>query len=71
MRERGASEGEVIAAVGNGERFSAKFGRIVFRRNFPFDSNWRGKTYGTKQVETYVIEEDTDWLVITVITRYF
>ena len=71
MRERGATEDEVQAAVERGERFPAKFGRTGFRRNFAFDSQWRGKHYGTKQVEVYAVQEDSDWLVITVITRYF
>ena len=32
---------------------------------------WRGKKYNTKQVEVYAVPEDKDWLVITLITRYF
>jgi hypothetical protein len=36
MIERGASEEEVTAAVSEGERFAAKFGRQGFRRNFAF-----------------------------------
>ncbi len=36
-----------------------------------FESEWRGKHYRTKQVEVYAVREDTDWMVITVITRYF
>jgi hypothetical protein len=71
MGERGATEDEVIATVEQGERFQAKFGRTGFRRNFPFDSEWRGKHCGTKQVEAYAVQEGPDWLVITIITRYF
>jgi hypothetical protein len=71
MGERGATEDEVIATVEQGEQFPAKFGRAGFRRNFPFDSEWRGEYYRTKQVETYAIQEGPDWLVITIITRYF
>jgi len=51
LRERGASENEVIKTVETGERFSAKFGRSGFRRNFTFDGVWRGKKYRTKQIE--------------------
>lgn len=69
--ERGATEDEVRATVETGERFSAKFGRSGFRRNFPFGAAWRGRTYATKQVEAYAVSEDGDWLVITVIVRYF
>jgi hypothetical protein len=71
MAERGATENEVKAAVERGERFSAKFGRTGFRRNFPYSGEWRGRYYRTKQVEVYAIQEGGDWLVITVITRYF
>jgi hypothetical protein len=71
MTERGATEEEVIAAVEGGEEFPARFGRTGFRRNFRFDSIWRGRHYGTKQVEAFAVQEGSDWLVITVITRYF
>jgi len=71
MRERGASEDEVGATVEQGERFPAKFGRTRFRRNFPFDSEWRGEHCMAKQVEAYAVPEGPDWLVITIVTRYF
>ncbi|HMD99355.1 MAG TPA: hypothetical protein VKM93_18765 [Terriglobia bacterium] len=53
-----------------GERFSAKFGRTGFRRNFPFGSEWLGRRYSTKQVEAYAVQE-RGWLVITVIVKYY
>ena len=68
--ERGASEGEVLATLEGGERFPAKYGRIGFRRNFSFDSEWNGKHYTVKQVEAYAVEEN-GWLVITVIVKFF
>jgi hypothetical protein len=68
--ERGATEEEMIAAVREGERFPAKYGRTGFRRNFPFDGEWRGHSYRTKQIEAFAVEED-GWLVITVVVRYF
>ena len=71
MRERGATEAEVIATVQEGEQFPAKFGRFGFRHNFSFDSEWRGNYYKTKQVEAYAVREGNDWLVITIITHYF
>ena len=70
MGERGAVEEEVVATVAGGERFSAKFGRTGFRRNFPFDGQWHGRTYATKQVEAYAVREN-GWLVITVLVKYF
>jgi hypothetical protein len=61
---------EVITTVETGEQFPARFGRVGFRRNFPFNGSWRGRVYATKQVEAYAVEED-GWLVITVLVRYF
>jgi hypothetical protein len=69
--DRGASEAEIIATVEEGERFPVKYGRVGFRRNFPFNSEWGGKHYMVKQVEAYAVEEADDWIVVTVITRYF
>lgn len=68
--ERGATEAEVIATVREGEQFPAKYGRTGFRRNFPFDDVWLGRSYRTKQVEAFAVEED-GWLVITVVVRYY
>lgn len=71
MLERGASEDEISATITEGERFPAKFGRQGFRRNFQFDSTWRDRRYATKQVEVFAVLEKDDWLVITVIVKYF
>jgi hypothetical protein len=69
--ERGASEAEVIATVESGSTFPAQFGRIGFRRNFPFNAEWQGKIYATKKVEVIATKVGEDWLVITVIVKYF
>lgn len=69
--ERGATEKEVIETVHDGERFLAKHGRTGFRRNFSFDGKWQGKNYKNKQIESYAVEEDGSWLVITVIAKFF
>lgn len=71
LEERGATEAEVVATVEGGESFPAKFGRTGFRRNFSFDSEWRGRRFSTKQVEAYAVREGEVWLVITFIARYF
>ena len=68
---RGATDAEVIATVEGGERFPAKFGRTGFRRNFPLNTEWRGRRYASKQVEAYAVKEGGGWLVITVIVKYF
>ena len=71
LAERGAAEAEVVSTVSEGERFPAKYGRTGFRRNFPFEGEWRGRRYSTKQVQAYAVFEEQRWLVITVVTRYF
>ena len=71
MQERGASEDEVIKTVETGERFPAKFGRSGFRRNFAFNGMRRGKKYRTKQIEAYAVEESGDFIVVTVVVKYF
>lgn len=71
MRERGATEEEVGLALQEGEQFPAKFGRRGFRRNFSFDGVWRGRHYHIKQVEIFATWEDEDWLVVSVIVKYF
>jgi len=69
--ERGASEGEIVVTVETGERFAAKYGRIGFRRNFPFGGLWRGQRYATKQVEAFAVEEGGHWIVVTVLVKFF
>ena len=71
LTERGTTEAEVIATITGGEQFPAKFGRLGFRRNFSFQNQWRGQFYATRQVTAFAVREADDWLVITVIVRYF
>ncbi|MDP2982836.1 MAG: DUF4258 domain-containing protein [Candidatus Latescibacter sp.] len=71
LSERGATESEIIETILHGERFPAKFGRSGFRRNFPCEGEWRGRRYGTKQIEAYAEELNDGWLVITVMVKYF
>jgi hypothetical protein len=71
LAERGATNAQVVATVEDGERFPAKFGRTGFRRNFPFNAEWRGCRYASKQIEAYAAADGEDWLVITVIVKYF
>ncbi len=71
MAERGATEAEVAATVETGESYPATHGRSAFRRNFSGEWAWRGRTFDTKQLEVYAVREGDDWLVITVIVRFF
>ena len=69
--ERGAEKTEIINTVENGEQFPAKYSRTGFRKNFPFNSKRNTKQYSTKQIEAYCVKQDDDWLVITVLVKYF
>jgi hypothetical protein len=69
--ERGALEEEVVATVKTGEEFPAKHGRTGFRRNFRQEGCWRGRQHRTKQVEAIAVRENDDWLVITVMVKFY
>lgn len=69
--ERGATEEEIKYVVETGETFPAKFERTGFRHNFIFNASWNDKYYLTKQVEAFAVKENDDWLVITVLVKYF
>jgi len=71
MKERGATDEEVIKTVEEGEEFPAKFGRVGLRRNFAFESIWRARNYKIKQLEVYGVKEGKDFIVISVIVKYF
>jgi hypothetical protein len=60
-----------VATVSQGASFAAKLGRTGFRRNFPFAGPWHGSYYANKQVVAYAVRQGRDWLVITVITKFF
>ncbi len=69
--ERGATEQEIIATVSGGAEFPAQLGRTGFRRSFVFNAEWNGKYSATKKVEAIATKQEEDWLVITVIVKYF
>lgn len=71
MRERGATEYEVRMTVSKGEKFLAKFRRVGLRHNFRFESNRNGKFFRMKQIEVYGVKERRDFIVITVVVKYF
>jgi hypothetical protein len=71
MDERGAHETEVIAAVQKGEGEPAQKGRVMYRKNFPFEGQWRGRRYRIKQVAPVVAEEGDKLVVVTVYVFYY
>ena len=71
MRERGATEDEVVAAIQEGEKEEAKKGRIMYRKNFRFNREWRGRRYRVKQVAPVVTKRGDTLVVVTVYVFYF
>lgn len=71
MQERGASRKEVKATIEEGVQYAANFNRVGFQRNFTFEGNWQNKFYRFKQVDVIAVNETTQWMVITVIVKYY
>ena len=69
--DRGTSEEEIKLSIRDGEEVPAKKGRKAYRKNFNFESYWKGKYYSTKQVIPIVREESDRIVVITVYVYYF
>ena len=70
MNERDASKAEVRETVRTGESFVAKYGRQGHRKNFSIPGT-PTKEYRTKQIEAIGVAERTQFVVITVIIKYF
>ena len=70
MKERGALEENVLAAVRFGEREPARDGRILCRLTLEFNQEWDGKYYGAQQVAPIVVEDEDEIVVVTVLTFY-
>ncbi len=68
---RGVIEQEVVEAIRTEPWQSAELGRLECRRNFPFNAEWNGKRYATKQVRPIFVEEPTEIVVVTVYAYYF
>ena len=70
LAERGVTFSEIETTIREGESVPAKKGRKAFRKNFPFESHWKGKYYEGKQVMPIVIEEPDRYIVVTVYVFY-
>ena len=49
----------------------AEAGRLECRQNLPFEREWKGKWYATKQLRPIFAEDADSILVVTVYTYYF
>ncbi len=70
---RGFSDEEVVTAIEQKAWFPAIFGtgRFECEHEFPFESYWNGKWYGTKKVRPVFIEMEFEIVVVTVYTYYY
>ena len=48
----------------------AELVRLECTKNFPFNREWNGRAYATKQVRPIFVEEANEIVVITVYTYY-
>jgi hypothetical protein len=71
MPDRGATRDEVEAAIRTGELSPAKSKRTSYRKNFPFNKEWKGRKYAIKQVMPIVTEKSDRIVVVTVYVFYF
>ena len=71
MLDRGATEADVADAIRTGSPEPARKRRIMFRKNFTFNGQWRGKHYAVKQVAPVVTQEPNRLVVVTVFVYYF
>jgi len=71
MRFRGATEDEVIETIQASSWEPAEQRRLECRKDFPFEGDWNGKYYATKQVRPIFVEESDRIAVVTVYVYYF
>ena len=69
--KRGFTAAEVEEAIRTCAWTPAELGRRECRKDFPFDADWNGQHYATKQVRPVFVEEATEIVVVTVYTYYF
>lgn len=68
---RGLTREEVEQTIRTGETIPAKGGRLAFRSNFLFESEWKGRYYAVKQAMPIVAEEPEGLVVVTAYAFYF
>jgi hypothetical protein len=68
---RGTNEGEIIDAIRTAPWQAAEQGRLECRKDFPYNGEWNGKHYATKQVRPIFADEPTEIVVVTVYVYYF
>jgi len=70
IQRRGFTVAEVEQAIRESRWNPAELNRLQCRKNFPFNGEWNGKHYATKQVRPVFAEHADEIVVITVYTYY-
>ena len=70
MQQRGATEVEVTETIRTAPWRDAERGRHECRKDFPFNREWNGKVYASKQVRPIFVEEAQEILVVTIYVYY-
>jgi hypothetical protein len=68
---RGFTVAEVEETIRTSPWGKAELGRLECRKDFPFNAEWNGHRYATKQVRPIFVDEPEEILVITVYTYYY
>jgi hypothetical protein len=68
---RGANEQDVIESIRTATWEPVELGRLGCRKNFPFNAEWNGEFYHTRQVRPIFVEEPDEIVVVTVYVYYF
>jgi hypothetical protein len=71
LASRGFTEAEVEEAVRTCPWQPSELGRQECRKDFPFQTEWNGRHYATKQVRPIFTEEAGEIVIVTVYTYYF
>ncbi|MCL5105564.1 MAG: hypothetical protein M1133_15830 [Armatimonadetes bacterium] len=68
---RGATEQEIGTCIRTARWEQAESDRLECRMNIPYNGDWNGKVYATKQVRPIFVEEKDEIVVVTVYVYYF
>ena len=71
MRNRGATEAEVIEAINEAEWIPAALGRLECEKDFTYNGEWNGQHYAMKKVRPIFVDEESVIVIVTVYTYYF
>lgn len=70
IASRGFTETEVEETIREIRWEPAEFGRMECRKAFPFNREWNGRLYASKEVRPIFVEEADEIVVVTVYTYY-